>query len=274
MFTSLDEDYSCELTKKQSIPSSIPPQLIKKASNDFVVQELYLGFESDMKKLGSNTSIFDEPTRTDTKPFEFDLNEQEADLVDFQEFAQFTEEAKIGGDDMKITNLHVSFHLNVKIDLRKLAKNLKNAYFYNSKEQKNSEKLTFCSDRIEIRLSNPKASGFIYSSGKVYILQSKSINQAKIASKKLAKKVKMIYPEVRFSNFKVNNFSGMKKFDCKVALQKMHNDKSLKTKYEPDLYPWLRLILEENKINAHIFSTGYVIIEGAKSEEELESLFM
>jgi len=48
---------------------------MKKASNDFVVQELMLGYESDMKKLGSNTSIFDEPTRVDTKPFELEVNE-------------------------------------------------------------------------------------------------------------------------------------------------------------------------------------------------------
>lgn len=129
-----------------------------------------LGYESDMKKLGSNTSIFDEPTRVDTKPFELEVNEQEADLVDFQELSLFTEEVKLEGNDMRVTNLHVSFQLNVNIDLRNLAKNLRNSYFYNSWEQRNSQKLTFCSDRVEVRLSNPKASCFVYASGKVYIL--------------------------------------------------------------------------------------------------------
>ena len=94
------------------------------------------------------------------------------------------------------------------------------------------------------------------------------IQQAKIASQKLAKKVKKFYPDIRFSNFKVNNFCGIKKYNCWFALAKLYFSKFQKVVYEPEISSWLILKLSE-KMRALISNGGKVLIVGAKSDEEL-----
>ena len=87
-------------------------------------------------------------------------------------------------------NSHASFRINCKVDPILLAKNLKNAV-YNPKKIR----------AVIVKLKEPKATVFVFASGKGFCLGTRSEQEAKLATKKVAKMILKFYPEVRYSNF-------------------------------------------------------------------------
>jgi len=59
-----------------------------------------------------------------------------------------------------------------------------------------------------MKIKNPKTTCLIFSSGKAICLGAQSKEDAHFASKKFAKMIQRIIPEVRYSNFRVNMVMG------------------------------------------------------------------
>lgn len=120
-------------------------------------------------------------------------------IIDFLDVS--TETGDYQETAAKVVNMHVSFRVNCALDLRHLAKHLKNATYEPKKIQ-----------AVVIKLKNPKATTLVFSSGKAFTVGAACENEAKLATKKVAKMIQKLYPQVRYSNFKVNLFTGVKKF--------------------------------------------------------------
>lgn len=153
--------------------------------------------------------------------------------------------------------MHVSFRVNCTLDLWYLAKHLKNATYDPKKIR-----------AVVIRLKNPKSTTLVFSTGKAFTVGAACEDEAKLATKKVAKMILKLYPQVRYSNYQVNLFTGVKKFGWRVRLTEM----SLWTGsvFEPELFPGLIYWFPDNqKCVGIVFSTGVVTLVGPKTSEEL-----
>ena len=97
--------------------------------------------------------------------------------------------------------MHVSFRVNCTLDLRHLAKHLKNATYEPKKIR-----------AVVIRLKNPKSTTLVFSTGKAFTVGAACEDEAKLATKKVAKMIQKLYTQVRYSNYQINLFTGVKKF--------------------------------------------------------------
>lgn len=82
----------------------------------------------------------------------------------------------------------------------------------------------------------------------------------------------MIYPAIRYSNFRMNIFTALKKFEKRISLVKF----SLKTGalFEPEIFPsCFYRFKDDERCIAHIFANGNVVIVGPKSPEEVSERF-
>ena len=88
----------------------------------------------------------------------------------------------------ELQNIVSTANLSIKLDLRKIALNCRNAE-YNPKR--------FAA--VIIRIRDPKTTALIFSSGKMVITGAKSEEQSQIAAKKYAKMIKKVgYPGIKF----------------------------------------------------------------------------
>ena len=163
-----------------------------------------------------------------------------------------------------ITNIVSTAYLGCKLDLNKI-----NSFF---KEAKLSDKF----DRITIKLNSPKTTAFIYSNGKLICLGAKSEKDSLKACKEYFKIIKNLNFGVKFSGFEIQNIVGS--CDVKFKIPLLDLSKNIpNTKhfyYKPEIFPGLIYHPEcEAKISLSIFSSGKIVIAGAKKTQQIYDEF-
>lgn len=158
----------------------------------------------------------------------------------------------------EIVNVVSTFQLNTKLDLRKIVQKARNAE-YNPKRFAGAI----------MRISNPKSTALIFQTGKIVCTGTKSIDESKIASKKFAKIIKKIGYPIRYSNFNVQNIVGSCDVRFSITLRTLFDSNSEFCQYEPEVFPGLVYRMASPKVTLLVFSTGKVVLTGAKDEESL-----
>ena len=119
------------------------------------------------------------------------------------------------------------------------------------------------------RLKKPKTAILIFSSGKMVCTGAKSKRQAKKAVMKVVDDLKRNgIVIVGKPDIQVQNIVASAGLDGTIDIEKAAY--SLKrSMYEPEQFPALIYRMEEPKVVILIFSTGKLVITGAKNEEEI-----
>jgi transcription initiation factor TFIID TATA-box-binding protein len=119
------------------------------------------------------------------------------------------------------------------------------------------------------RLKSPKTSSLLFSTGKMVCTGAKSERSAKTAIKRIANELRthgiviIRNPEVRIENIVATaDLNGT--LDLEVVAERL-----TKTIYEPEQFPGLIYRLDEPKTVILIFTSGKLVITGAKTEIEV-----
>ena len=123
---------------------------------------------------------------------------------------------------------------------------------------------------IAYKSTDPPASFLIFASGKMNCVGAKSMNDAKLAIKRLTNKLKKSgikiksEPKVQVQNI-VASFDFGREFDLERIARSFEN-----TEYEPEVFPGLVFRLEEPKTVVLLFVSGKGVCAGAKSMADIK----
>jgi len=162
--------------------------------------------------------------------------------------------------DIKVVNIVVSSSLEHDIPLEKMAATLSNTEY-------NPEQFP----GLVIRIKEPKTSALIFSSGKIVCTGARTMDNVRLAIKKIMKSLEKINvkitidPEIKIQNIVASGSVGMD-LNLNTLAMKLDN-----TEYEPEQFPGLVYKLPEAKATFLLFSNGKIVCTGTKSEEEVHS---
>jgi transcription initiation factor TFIID TATA-box-binding protein len=157
-------------------------------------------------------------------------------------------------------NIVSSANLKANLDLRKIALYCRNVE-YNPKR---------FSGAI-MRLTEPKTTALIFSSGKIICLGAKSEELSKIAAKKFCRAIRNVGFNVIFNDFKILNIVCSCDVQFPISLEGLsHKDEST---YEPEIFPGLIYRMKTHKIVFLIYASGKIVLTGAKQKEDLTNAF-
>lgn len=166
----------------------------------------------------------------------------------------------MAGVKTKVQNIVLSVtYEGVEFDLERLARSLDGARY---------DPEVF--PGIAYKSMDPQASFLIFASGKMNCVGAKSMNDAKMAIKKLTRKLKKARvkvksePKVQVQNI-VASFDFGREFDLERIARTFEN-----TEYEPEVFPGLVFRLDEPKAVVLLFVSGKGVCAGAKSMADIK----
>lgn len=161
----------------------------------------------------------------------------------------------------ELQNIVVSVtYEDVEFDLEKLARSLDGARY---------DPEVF--PGIAYKSYDPQASFLIFSSGKMNCVGAKSMKNAKLAIKRLTKKLQKAgvkiksEPKVKVQNI-VASFDFGREFDLEKIARTFDN-----TEYEPEVFPGLVFRLDKPKVVVLLFVSGKGVCAGAKSMADIKA---
>jgi transcription initiation factor TFIID TATA-box-binding protein len=160
---------------------------------------------------------------------------------------------------VKVENMVSAITLDAKIDLRKFVGKVKGIEY-------NPENFP----GAIYRPKEPKVAMLIFSSGKVICTGAKAQRDIDAAVVDLLRKLKEGGVEVKGEpKVEIQNIVASSEIGVKVNLDQLAIE-CFNTEYEPEQFPGLVLRLDEPKTVILVFTSGKVIITGAKSQSDLE----
>lgn len=104
------------------------------------------------------------------------------------------------------------------------------------------------------------------------ITGAKSEALSKEAAKAYAKAIQKVgYPNVKMTEFKVQNMVGSCSVDFKIKLESLfHSSHQSFCVFNPDTFPGLIYHMAEPKVCLLIFSSGKIVLTGAKKREDID----
>ena len=178
-----------------------------------------------------------------------------------------------------IQNIVSTVDLGCPINLKEIALQAKNTQYIPNKFS-----------GLIMRIKEPKATALIFSTGKMVCLGAKTEEESKNACRKFGKILKNLNYPISLKKFKIQNIVSSCNVKFKILLLKLSNHikKYLGAKrisYEPELFPGLIYHYyndidnnsEENGGKSNIvfliFSSGNIVIAGAKNRNEIYDKF-
>ena len=166
----------------------------------------------------------------------------------------------MGEVKIKVQNIVLSVtYEGAEFDLEKLARSLEGARY---------DPEVF--PGIAYKSKDPQASFLIFASGKMNCVGAKSMIDAKLAIKRLTKKLKSagakikVEPQVKVQNI-VSSFDFEREFDLDRIARSFEN-----TEYEPEVFPGLVFRLDDPKAVVLLFVSGKGVCAGAKSMADIK----
>lgn len=161
--------------------------------------------------------------------------------------------------EIHIRNVVASAHANSRIPLSRLAMELEGTEY---------EPEQF--PGLVVRLEDPKAAALVFNTGKIVCTGTTSPQAARRAVNILLEKIKGLgVPVAKSANIEVQNVVASadigKEINLNLVAFGLDN-----TEYEPESFPGLIYRLDEPAVVFLVFSSGKVVITGAKSREMIQ----
>ena len=161
-----------------------------------------------------------------------------------------------------IQNIVSTADLGCKLDLKKIVMHAPNTE-YNPKRFVD----------VIMRIRKPRITALLFSSGKIVCTGAKDEAESKIAARKFARILQKQGFPVKFKDFKIQNMVGSCNLYFEISLKKLFNDNRLSAHYEPELFPGLIFKVENPKLVVLVFSSGKIVITGAKQRLDIYNGF-
>ena len=156
-----------------------------------------------------------------------------------------------------VVNTTFTFSLKAKLDLLAMARQLWDVEYKPTK---------FSS--LVMRLRDPKSTAMISKSGHVVLLGCRSWNDARKASRRVARRVRRVVPDVEVTGLTLKNMVGAGKHDFNVRDYLSTVTRS--TFHDYEIFPGVNVDLACG-LMATVFNKGTFFITGAKCESDLEA---
>ena len=165
-----------------------------------------------------------------------------------------------------VQNVSASAEVGCELDLRRVARRGKNVEY-------SPEKFP----AVIIRTRNPRATTFLFSTGKMTTKGARSIVEANHTQRKVARRLlKMGFP-VKFKNHSVDNLLASVNLGTRVNLEKLagkqHPRLAEPPTYEPEIFPTCSLKVASPHVSVDVYSTGKVLVKGAKTVRAVYEAF-
>lgn len=122
-----------------------------------------------------------------------------------------------------------------------------------------------------LRLRSPSSTALIFESGKIQVLGTKSITDAKLAARKFARIVQKMGFQVRLDGFNVQNIVAHADVKMLIRLEGLVREHVHFCKFEPEIFPGLVYSFAKPKITALVFAKGKVVLLGGKCMEDVDA---
>ena len=128
------------------------------------------------------------------------------------------------------------------------------------------------------RLRSPKTTLLIFASGRFVCTGARSIADAKRASRKFARKIQLLLPQlhqVRFLQFQVQNVVGALRIGHKISLEEFYAHRQQRCQWKQELFPAGLLYqpyADNPKLCVLVFPSGRCVLTGARTEEAILEL--
>ena len=160
----------------------------------------------------------------------------------------------------KISNIVCGVNLNCRFELKKVAMSARNA-IYNPKRF----------PAAVLRIREPKATALVFEGGKMQVLGTKSIDDAKLAARRFARQLRKIGFNPRLEDFVVQNIVASADTKMLIRLEGLQAGNPWFTKYEPELFPGLVYTVMKPKMKVLVFAKGKLVFLGAKRTADLDT---
>lgn len=155
-----------------------------------------------------------------------------------------------------IQNIVITGSLGCAIDLKQLAWKFGGKY----------TPRTFAA--CQLRISYPKTTALVFSSGKIVCPGAKNEPMARLALYMYMRMICKIHRNARLTNVQIQNIVASGFLDHPVNLLALANDNYKIAQYDPDIFPGARISLKTHKgMQALVFLSGKVIVTGAKRRD-------
>lgn len=122
---------------------------------------------------------------------------------------------------------------------------------------------------VKLRLTSPRSTALIFSSGKVVCTGGASECAAITALHVYLSIVRTAYPEASMRAVTIQNIVASGAFGASVRLEELSRAFMLRSAFDPELFPGLRLKLRSPKAKILIFCGGKCVIAGCRNRSEL-----
>jgi transcription initiation factor TFIID TATA-box-binding protein len=161
-------------------------------------------------------------------------------------------------DVITISNVVVTCSFNCIINLEELA------WKYNGEYSPSS----FAA--VQLRLPVPQTTSLFFSTGKLVVTGARSESAALTAVQILYHLLRTLHPEARVTDVSVQNIVSSSAFPGAVNIDAMSKKLLVSSLYTPDLFPGLRLKLNDPKMKVLLFLKGRVVLTGGRTRSDIE----
>lgn len=162
----------------------------------------------------------------------------------------------------QIQNVVSTMDLGIALDLNRIALVAKNTE-YNPKRF----------GAIIMRIREPVTTALVFGSGKVVCTGAKSEEESRIASRKFARAIQRIGYQTKFQSFTIQNIVSSCHVGFKIRLEFLQAKHHIFASYEPEIFPGLIYRMINPKIVILIFTSGNIVITGAKITSDIKIAF-
>ncbi|KAK3294444.1 uncharacterized protein B0H64DRAFT_463345 [Chaetomium fimeti] len=162
----------------------------------------------------------------------------------------------------QIQNVVATVNMECRLNLPVIAQHARNVEYNRKKFH-----------ALIMRIRDPRTTTLVFASGKMVITGAKSEALAQFAARKHARAVQKCGFQTRFRDFKVQNFVGSATCDFLIRLERIAYMYKESAMYEPELFPGLVYTMIRPKLKCLVFSTGKVVLTGAKAADDVFEAF-
>jgi transcription initiation factor TFIID TATA-box-binding protein len=162
----------------------------------------------------------------------------------------------------QIQNVVATVNLGCRLNLPIIAQHARNVEYNRKKFH-----------ALVMRIREPRTTTLVFATGKMVIIGAKSEALANLAARKHARAIQKCGFTTTFKDFKVQNFVGSATCDFLIRLERIAHMYRESAMYEPELFPGLVYAMIRPKLKCLVFSTGKVVLTGAKSAEDIHEAF-
>ena len=163
----------------------------------------------------------------------------------------------------QIQNVVATCNLDCRLDLKVIAQHGRNIEYRPNKFH-----------ALIMRIREPRTTSLVFSSGRMVITGAKSEQLARLAARRHTRVIQKCGFNTKFIDFKVQNFVGSASCGFVIRLEGIKLQHHMYARHEPELFPGLVYDMVKPKLKCLVFTTGKVVITGAKREEDVYEAFV